>query len=149
MPTTRLESQPIFQGLAKRFRRLDPESLRRAKIAALRYGIEAICLKDEVALEILKLLETGQPVPAALRDRITALAEESDEAYFNAQDEQAASAGEAEDPVLPLFSKARLLSAFVFALDKDPRESTFETVYEVSAAIDQGKDLIERIEAAL
>lgn len=146
MPKLRLESQPIFQELAKRFRRLDTESLQRAKVAALRYGMEAINLMDKVALEILKLLEAGQPIPETLRTRILAIAKESDEKYLDALDD---TNGPTEASVLELFAKARLLSAFVFAIDNDLRASTFEAVYEVSAAIEQGNDLIEKIEAAL
>lgn len=143
MATNRLDSSN--PQLAEALRRASDLQRREAtRVACERAASATEANGPEVAAAILAFRAGKAPGPR-LREDLEAAAARLDEEYFRLE-EQGPVAAKAE--ALRLFSKARATSAFAFAMSTDPGE-LHDAIYEALAAVDDPRDIIRPVEAAL
>jgi hypothetical protein len=104
------------------------ESAKRAvALAVCKSAIESQIPDDPIVASAVRLLEGGAYGDHKLASTLQKHVGELDRAYFEAQ--------QAKQDFLPLFAKARVANAVLFALNVDPFVAATHSLYEICAAL--------------
>jgi hypothetical protein len=125
MPRNILET---YSGdLASRAESADDSTKRAVALAACKWAVDRELPDDSIVQSALARLESGNygdpRFLAALQDHVDKL----DLIYFEARD--------AAQDFFPLFVKARVANAVLFALDSDPFVAVIYSLYELCASL--------------
>jgi hypothetical protein len=119
--------------LASQVESADASTKRAISLAVCKWAVERTIPDDANVQSALVALEKGsygeRRLMAVLQDHVNDL----DQVYFEAQ--------EAKRDFRPLFVKARVANAVLFALDPDPFRAVTYSLYELCAAL--GTDLVK------
>lgn len=140
----RLEAVSV--DLMTRLRQASPSQRRAAVLAACGYAIESAKVHDSVVLSVLGELSLGRDVLASKIEEIKMLAEQADEQYFDLHD---AGDSSGDNAYLFAFSRARALSALLFAVENESLHSSSESIYEAVSAVDDPSAITFRVVSAL
>ena len=131
MPQNILET--YSSDLAKRAESADDSTRRAISLGVCKWAVERTIPDDPIVQSALAALEEGtygvRRLMANLQDHVDDL----DHIYFEAQ--------KAARDFFPLFVKARVANAVLFALDADPFRAATYSLYEVCASL--GAKLVE------
>lgn len=141
---TRLETVSV--DLMALLRQAGPSQRRAAALAACAYAVESAKVHDSVVLSVLGELNSGRGVSASQIDDVKKLAEQADEQYFDLHE---ASDSSEDNGYLAAFSRARALSALLFAVDEESLHSSSESIYEAIAAVDNAHAITAHVVSAL
>lgn len=140
----RLETVSV--DLMVRLRQASPSQRKAAALAACGYAVEYAQVHDSVVLSVLGELNSGRCVSAPEIEKVKMLSEQADEEYFDLHD---ASDSSEDNGYLVAFSRARALSALLFAVEEESLHSSSESIYEAVSAIDNAHAITARVVSAL
>lgn len=135
--------------LMTRLRRASPSQRKAAALAACVYAVEYAQVHDRVVLSVLSVLgelNSGRYVSAPEIERVKILTEQADEEYLDLHD---ASDSSEDNGYLAAFSRARALSALLFALEEESLHSSSEAICEAISAVDNSHAIAARVVSSL
>ncbi len=138
--------------LMTRLRRASPSQRKAAALAACVYAVEYAQVHDRVVLSVLSVLSvlgelnSGRYVSAPEIERVKILTEQADEEYLDLHD---ASDSSEDNGYLAAFSRARALSALLFALEEESLHSSSEAICEAISAVDNSHAIAARVVSSL
>lgn len=127
----RLET--VSLDLMTRLRQASPSQRKAAALAACGYAVEYAQVHDRVVLSVLGELNSGRGASAPEIEKVKILTEQADDEYFDLHD---ASDSSEDSGYLAAFSRARALSALLFALEQESLHSSSESIFEAVSATD-------------
>jgi hypothetical protein len=140
----------VFPEPTDVLRAASTEQRRSAALAACEFATVRAPVDEPIVARAIRDLRAGLRLTDDTRKELDALAEHLDDEYFDLRDE--AEAGRAsEADWLPLFEKARAVSALSSAGHSDSLEAASEAIYEAAATVDEEekKGLLELVRAAM
>lgn len=141
MDPFRLDS--VAPDAAERFRHAPSNKRRQAAQVACEQAVVAANLTEPEVSEALAVLRGAATPDASLRERLEGLAARFDDEYFRLDED-----GGQKQQALVCFSKARAMSALVFALAADDTQ-LHEAIYESISALDEPAELVRLVKHAL
>lgn len=136
----RLEA--LSEDLMIRLRQVCPSQRRMAALAACAYAVEYAQVHDSAVLSVLGELISARGVEASEIEKVKTLSEQADRQYFDLHD---ASDSSEDIGYLAAFSRARALSAMLFAVEEESLRSSSESIYEAISAVDKAHEITARV----
>jgi len=115
---------------------------------ACEYAVRTCGIENDTIVIALENFRAWGTLPASTLAELDALAKQLDDRYLTLQ-ERAGSDPSLKPEYLSAFSEARAVSALTFAARSDGLESAAEAVYEAASAVDDPKDLVNRVLSVL
>lgn len=140
---SRLDS--IFPKLANAFRQASVQKRRQAAFEACALAVSLVGLDEAKVKAAIDVLRSGGIPSPSMKEELETLAAHFDDQYIDL-DEDGNDASKRE--ALYLFSKARAVTALVFAVTQDP-EQLHEAVYEAISAINNPDEVVRVVEKVL
>ena len=144
MVRTRLDTLP--GDLAEQIGKATDEQKRAIFRAACKLAVARTGVNGSLVEMALLSLEKERYDDASVTARLTALIDELDRKYFDAQERYEAGKG-TQDAYRKAFQQARAVNAVLFAFDADPFVAEAESLYEVNAPVgmDAIGDVVQRV----
>ncbi|MDO3617321.1 hypothetical protein Q3O97_15830 [Ralstonia pseudosolanacearum] len=140
--TGRLET--IALHVAEQIRTASPEQQHAAAVLACRLALEATSFNEALTSQALLALVEHRALPDGQAVKLSKLAQELDDRYFDLQD-LADSGPEQQQQALRFFGQARAVSALLLAHGPDPLEAAMEAVYEATATMDDPATILDSV----
>lgn len=140
----RLEKLSV--DLMTRLRQASPSQRKAAALAACGYAVEYAQVHDSVVLSVLGELNSGRAASAPEIEEVKTLSEQADEKYFGLHD---ACDSSEDNGFLVAFSRARALSALLFAVEEESLHTSSESIYEAISAVDNSHAIAARVVSSL
>lgn len=144
--TMRLET--ISEDLVEKLAMATSEQRKRAVLVACEHALRAVSLSSSIVDSSMEQLRRGEVFSPRLVLELNDFVGKLDSEYFDFQESSGEESG-FDANALNLFSQARAVSALAFGGGEESLLSSAESIYEASAAVDDGDTLLKAVLAAL
>jgi hypothetical protein len=127
-------------GIVQRLKQATKEQQRNAAIAAAEWALHQSNLGDAELMGISSKIRIVDAISPGDKVKLEVLIEQFDDEYFQAQDE-----GLEEAEYLDKFSKARAVSALLFAGGDDAFNAAAEAIYEALVSTQNDSQLLDLV----